>query len=425
MSILCATNFSPEATAATTLAAELARQRGEQLWLVFVVPAHSQNAFGEDVLATADARLKVEAARARHSGATVTPALLIGKLHKELPRFAVDNKVSLVIAGDASSAPGATSSGALGRLGRVLEVPLWAVRNPEPVIAWAKGQRPLKVVVGVDPSRSAAGAIAWVEQLARFGAITLVAGHVYFPAAECHRFGLPLPEHWDEQSPELLAALQRELNAALPASLPHQLRLVPAIGRVSDPLCALAEEEQADLLVLGTHHRRALGRLWSVSEQCLPQAAMSVVCVPSPATAVGTDRPIVAIDRVLIATDFSATGDRAIAWGLGMLGLGGTADLVHVSAEPLTPDTERRVLAQLEARIPPEARARGLTVTPHAVTGPSPGAAIVAAAERFASAAIVLGSRSGKVAKVLFGSTAKGVLEQTHRPVLVVPPPEA
>ena len=46
MTLLCATNFSPEAITASTVAAELARQRGEQLWLVFVVPAHAAKIYG-------------------------------------------------------------------------------------------------------------------------------------------------------------------------------------------------------------------------------------------------------------------------------------------------------------------------------------------------------------------------------------------
>ncbi len=424
MTLLCATNFSPEAIAANTFAAELSRKRGEPLWLVFVVPAHAAKVYGEDALSSADERLRAEAERLRALGATVTPAVLIGDVAREVPRFAQENAVSLVIAGDASTPSGSSGSGTLGRLGRGLQMPLLAVRHPQPLIAWAKGERPLKVMVGVDETRSTRVAAAFVEGLARLGPIELVGGHVYFPAAECHRFGLPLPAHWDEVSPELSAALHREVGAQLPASLPHRIRLAPAIGRVSDHLCALAEAEKADLLVLGTHHRRALGRLWSVSEQCLPQAAMSVVCVPSTGARSEGDQPVAAIDRVLIATDLSPGGDRAIAWGLGALARGGSADLIHVVTAKPTEAAEARILEQLTDRIPAEAAARGLTVEVHVIQATTPAVGIAAAADRFSSSAIAVAARSSRLAKALFGSTTLGVLETTRRPVLIVPPGE-
>ena len=423
MAILCATNFSPEAIAATTVAGELARQRGEELWLVFVMPNETARAFGEQVFATADATLKGEAARVRKLGATVTPAVLIGKLHRELPRFVSENSVSLVLAGDNAREPGAVGTGALARLGQRLEAPLLAVREPARLIAWAKGERPLKVMVGVDQTQSTQVAVRWVEQLAKYGKIELVAGHIFFPAAEYHRLGLPLPRSWDEVDPELLGALHLELGAKLPASLPHRVRVEPALGRISDHLSALAAEEQVDLLVLGTHHRKALGRLFSVSEQCLQSAPMSVVCVPS--SQGGAEPAIASVDRVLIATDFSPTGDRALAWGLGVLAPGGTADLVNVSRAPLTAAAEAKIVEQLIARVPALARTRGVTIKAHALVNPNAAQAIVAAAERFGSAIIALGSRAdAAVSKAVFGSTSQGVFDSSKRPVLIVRPQE-
>ncbi|MBS1153439.1 MAG: Universal stress protein family, partial [Myxococcaceae bacterium] len=80
MGILCATNFSPEALTATTVAAELARQRNEELALVFVLPGNLARTFGREVLTTAEEALELEAARIRALGAAVTPSVLIGKL---------------------------------------------------------------------------------------------------------------------------------------------------------------------------------------------------------------------------------------------------------------------------------------------------------------------------------------------------------
>ncbi len=420
MPLLCATNFSPEAIAATTVAGELARQRGEDLWLVFVMPGETARAFGEDVFATADAALKGEASRLRKLGANVTPAVLIGKLHNELPRFAVENQVSLVIAGDSARDAGFLGTGVLGRLGQRLEVPLLAVRDPVGLIAWARGERPLKVMVGVDQTASTDVAVRWVEALGKFGKLEVVGAHVFFPAVEYHRLGLPLPQVWDEVAPELMGALYRELNAKLLGPI----RFRPAIGRVSDHLNALAAEEKVDLLVLGTHHRRALGRLFSVSEQCLHSAPMSVVCVPASKLS-AAHPPIGQVDRVLIATDFTPTGDRAVGWGVGIVAVGGTVDLVHVSASPLTVAEEKEITQQLLARIPASVAARGLTIRAHALVGSNAAQSILAAAERLTSSVICLGSRANAgIAKLVLGSTAQGVFEASKRPVLIVRPPE-
>ncbi len=425
MSILCATNFSPEAIHASTVAAELARQRGVDLWLVFVLANDTAKAFGEQVLATANDTLKGEAARLRKLGANVHPALLMGKLHRALPPFVADNKVSLVIAGDVPRDPGFTGTGLLARLGLHLEAPLLAVRNPEPLIEWARGKRTLRVMLGVDQTRSTDIAVRWIEQLSKFGKIELVAGHVFFPAAEYYRFGLPLPQTWNAVDPALLEALHRELSAKVPASLPHRARFMAATGRVSDHLGALASEEKIDLLVLGTHHRKALAGVWSVSEQCLQTAPMSVVSVPAGQGEADQPPQLAHAERVLIATDFSPTGDSAVAWGLGIVAPGGTADLVNVSSKPPTAAEERKIIDQLMARVPAEMRSRGVLINAHALVAVRPADAIVAASERFSSSVICLGSRANtSLSKLVFGSTAQGVLDVSTRPVLVVRRPE-
>ena len=51
----------------------------------------------------------------------------------------------------------------------------------------------------------------------------------------------------------------------------------------------LTAEEKVDLLVVGTHQRRALGKLWSVSHHALRLARMSVAAVPSTAATHGAE----------------------------------------------------------------------------------------------------------------------------------------
>jgi nucleotide-binding universal stress UspA family protein len=72
-------------------------------------------------------------------------------------------------------------------------------------------------------------------------------------------------------------------------------------GRLDSHLAQLAEEKQADLLVVGSHHRNFLEHVWhgSVSRNVLHEATCNVLCVPDvqllehsrvPAVAVPSDR---------------------------------------------------------------------------------------------------------------------------------------
>ncbi len=422
MTILCATNFSPEAVAAATFAGELAKLQRQAMWLAYVMPVDTARVFGDQVLATVDGALKGEADRLRKLGATVNVTVLLGKLHVALPAFVEAKSVSLVIAGDTARL--SSGSGALARLGQHLQTPFWAVRNADKVMAWARGERPLKVVVGVDHTRSSDEGLRWVEALSKFGKLDVVAAHIFFPPAEYHRFGLPLPRTWNAEHPALLEALHRELEVRLPAALVHRVRLVAAMGRVSDHLTALATEEAADVLVLGTHHRQAISGLWSVSEQCLQGAPMSVVSVPAAEGARVPSHAIARASRVLIATDFSATGDRAVAWGLGIVAPGGRVDLIHVTGTALSVAEHQKVIDQLVALVPSEMHSRGVEINMHARVGETT-AEILTAAERFSSSVICLGSRGrSELKSLVFGSTAQGVLQASKRPVLVVRPEE-
>ncbi len=424
MSILCATNFSPEAIAATTAAAELARARGEDLWLAFVMPQVTVRAFGEAVVVTAEATLKGEAARAARVGATVTPVLLTGKLHQELPKFAADHKVSLVIAGETQKPPTSTGTGTLARMAQHLEAPLGVVRDAEKLISWAKGA-PLKVMLALDRSRSSAVAAQWLASLRKFGRLEVLGAHVFWVPAEQRRLGLALGKTWDDAGLELPAVLERELRAALPPGLVDRMIIEPAFGRTSDHLNALAAKEKVDLLVLGCHRRQALGQLFSASEQCLQLAPVSVLTIPDAGAAPGAPQPVPRVERVLIATDFSANGARAVTHGLALLGHGEDAELLTVVPRTPTAEEAKVLIERLLKTVPDEARARGVRVSCQVAVGADPAEQIVAAAERLGSQVICVGSRGHTgLRKALLGSVAQRVLASTSRPVLVINPGE-
>ncbi|MFY0575499.1 universal stress protein [Cystobacter fuscus] len=96
------------------------------------------------------------------------------------------------------------------------------------------------------------------------------------------------------------------------------------MGRIADHLVALAAEEKVDLLVVGSHQRRALGKLGSVSHHALRLAAMSVVSVPLAGAARGSEVAVPTLRSVLVATDFSEAANRAIPYAFSLLPVGGT-----------------------------------------------------------------------------------------------------
>lgn len=433
MSIICATNFSDAARRASTLAAELARKTGEPLRLVHVLNPNSARAFGRSLMDAAEAALSDETRRLEKLGAKVERVVLTGEPAEVVDAYAREQQVSLVV----TSAPTEEATflgvgGTVDRLAQTLAVPLLVVRDAAALEAWARGERPLKVMLGVDRSLPFEAAREWVKTLRRWGAVELVGGRVFWPEEEYPRMGLPLPHAFGDITPELRQAMEQEtasLMAPLAADGKAPRAVVqPGVGRIADHLVELAAREQVDLLVVGTHHRRALGRLWSVSHHAVRLARMSVACVPSEVAATSAvDAPLPAFREVLVATDFSDTGNRAVAHACGLVPEGGTVHLVHVMEARATPGQEAELKQQLLATVPKAAQAGGrrvqVEVLPH---NRDVAMALVQASERLGVDALVMGThgRSG-LKRAVLGSVTQELLLRTDRPVLVVRPPKA
>jgi nucleotide-binding universal stress UspA family protein len=90
----------------------------------------------------------------------------------------------------------------------------------------------------------------------------------------------------------------------------------------------------------------------------------------------------------------------------------------------LSPDAVAALERQLRALVPAFAERLGVTTHVSVIEGGSAAEAIVQASERLAVDAISLGSRGGgSVVRALVGSVAQKVVQSSHKPVLVVPPP--
>ena len=431
MTILCATHFSDAAQRAATAAAQLARKLDEPLFLVHVLPGNLARAFGQTLRDTAESALSDEVRRLEKLGARVSHQLLMGEPAEELARFVREKGVGLVVtAGPTSASPFLGVGGTVDWLATALPVPLLVARAAEPFEAWAQGTRPLKVMLGVDRSLPFEAARGWLENLRKYGQVEVVAGRIYWPHEEYQRLGMPHPHAFQDVSPELRRTLEQEVRTqvspletqGLP---PVRVRLEAGMGRIADHLVALAADEKVDLLVVGTHQRRAMGKLWSVSHHTLRLADMSVASVPVAVAARGAEVPIPALRSVLVATDFSEAANRAIPYAFSLLPNGGTVHLVTVGEDPrqLT-EQERDLRQRLHQLLPRDADAQGRKVQVEVLSGQDVATALLKAAERLSVDVLCLGThgRSG-LKKTVMGSVAKEVMSRSDRPVLVVRPP--
>jgi nucleotide-binding universal stress UspA family protein len=427
MTILCATHFSEAAQRAVTAAAQLALKMNEPLFLVHVLPGDLARVFGKTLNDTATTTLLEEVRRLEQLGVRVSHQLLSGEPAEELERFAREKGATLVVtAAPTSASPFLGMGGTVDRLATVLPVPLLVVRDVAPFEAWVQGTRPLKVMLGTDRSQPFESAREWLQGLRRYGAVEVVAGRIYWPHEESRRMGLAQLLSFQDVTPELRRALEQEVRTLVTpleaqGQPPVRVRLEPGVGRIADHLVALAEEEKVDLLVVGSHQRRALGKLWSVSHHALRLAKMSVVSVPMTLVARSGEVPIPALRSVLVATDFSPAANRAIPHAFSLLPNGGTVYLVTVGEAPRVTELRQR----LHQLVPRDGDAQGRKVQVEVLAGQDVASVLLQAAQRLDADVICLGThgRSGPKSPVM-GSVAREVTARADRPVLVVRPME-
>lgn len=287
------------------------------------------------------------------------------------------------------------------------------------------------IVAAVDASPGSRAALHQAARLAAQAGATL---HVVHADAYMQSSGVSDPSEVPP-SPTLRLETERfaedELAPLEPADRPDDVRIAVVRG-VSTPVALLeyVTRVSADLLVMGTHGRRGVGRLLlgSVAEACVAEAPCPVLTLPERAadTLPSPEAP------VLVAVDFSGRSREAIEVGQGLAALyGAPLELVHVvqNAGPY-PAVGRDVLAvagapprwKAEAQERLEHVAGQMTGTApgalHAVLGSSATALTQLAAERGAGA-IVVGTR-GRGRPALSGSVAEGVLRRAACPVLTL-----
>ncbi len=440
--IVCGTDFSRNAVSAADVAAAFALRLNVSLVLLHVADEQDPARDTPGVRRTTRNRLRREAERLRAAGATVEEALLPGRdAGRVMVDYLTGHPAECVIVSSVSKT--AFERWTVGSVSEYLAAnapaPTLVVRQPEPLLAWARDRNPLGVFIAMEFSRASEAALAWAARLSTAVPLRVTVGHVNWPLSQKSRVldGTPVTKNVPETERHLSRELQKKVRSWLndPEITVH---IQPSLGRPDVPLIAAAAEAGADLIVAGTRQRKGLDRLMKPSTALgiLRHAPTNVVCVPVPESIEHGIGQRVQIQRVLVATDFSPTGDCAVAWACAALPAGGVLKIVHVLPETsrsragASARTQRQLAAdatrKLAALVPAHAQATGILTEIEVLTGSSPAAAIRAAARRFGPDILCLGSRGrGALAEALIGSVAREVVTGSPWPVLLVgEPPE-
>jgi len=410
MSIICGTDLSERSLRALEVARALAAQRGErEVVFVYVV---------EDEAAAAAARANLDAQVTAAVGTVpVRAELVIGTPEVSLSTFAETEGSDLIVIA-ASSSPAT-----LLKLGSTAEkviatarVPVLVVRDPEPWLAYARGERPLRLLLGIDDSVASDLGQQWTHALRARGHVEVVLGAIYYPDDAAEYYGLHAATHID-RDPEIEKLLVRDLLKRFGPGDNISARAMRGLGRIGDHVVELAKEANVDAIVVGTGQKTGLGRLGSVSTIIVHDAPQSVVCVPP--NAIIPTLAVPKLQSALVATDLSSFANRAVPFAFALTDEGGEVHIAHVvdeDAEVDEPEIKRQLITLAPAHT-------NRSVAAHLVRGDDAAKAISQAAARLGCDAICIAShgRSG-LTRALVGSVADKLLRATRKPVLVLRP---
>jgi nucleotide-binding universal stress UspA family protein len=289
--IVCGTDFSPPAAEAVDIAAAMARRLETSLILVHVdqllEPLVSNPVLLEAATLQRRGDLDDEAQRLRHLGTNVEEKFLSGSPFDELVTAATETRGRLMVLG-------AIGHGLARRLliGSVAErtaeaspIPTLVVRPGGRLASWIRGERTLKILVGYDFSAASDAALGWANQLTEIGKFQVTVLYSNWPPDEARRLGHEGPLPLVNNPPDVQKKLERDLKKRVATFLPNKKVTVvvePGWGTPEGYLFEMASRQKVDLIVVGTHQRRGLGRvlLGSVSRAVLHHAKVAVAVVP-------------------------------------------------------------------------------------------------------------------------------------------------
>lgn len=436
MTLLCATDLSDHARHAARVAAALAKGRGSRVMLLHVVDHVGAEQTVANAALMEPIRHQVEALASdlrAEFGVDVDVSVIAGFADEAVVAQAAHHQVELVVVGSLGRRKeGRWLLGSVAeRIAQSCSRPVLVVRDAARLLMT---DRPVRALVAIETPSSAtlpaqhatsASALRVAASLRQSMPTTLTIASIVWPQREHSRLGIKTGMPLDGLNPEVEGPLRRDLEVfarAQPGVVDDHTRLVlkPGWGRTDSHVIQLAIDEDQDVIVVGSHQRSGLARLWSgsVSRGVLSDAPTNVLCVP--ATSVTTTlAPAPRPRNIVVPLDFSPLGDRAIAVAYGIVGEGGQVHLLHVIGAG---DDQGAAEGHLRARQMQGAAATSFEVT----TSDDVAGAVCAAAARIGADAICLATHGrSDVGKALLGSQAEAIVRRAGRPVVLVPPAES
>jgi nucleotide-binding universal stress UspA family protein len=214
------------------------------------------------------------------------------------------------------------------------------------------------ILFATDFSPCSSAALPYAFAVARKYEATLYAAHIMPNDADLL---FMTPENW----PTAMAEEDRRIRGCIEAlekklqGLPHQL--VTPKGKVADALVQIIDDQNIDLLVLGTHGRSGVEKLLlgSVAEEIFRRAACPVLSVGP--HAIGKPNEGSQLKNIVFATDFSEESLAALPYAISLAEEDqAQLTLLHVVEEPAAGIADldafkSSLLFRLDELVPPEA----------------------------------------------------------------------
>jgi len=415
MSIICGTDLSEASSGALAVACVLATTRGDrEVILVHVVDTEHAS---EHELQLARTKLDAQAQAHSGAGAAIRSELVVGPAEQTLIGLAETEHCDLIVIAARSTATGKKIGTTTANLIAHTHVPVLVVRDPAPWLAFARHERPLKIMLGIDDSSTSELGIQWVQSLRARGLVEVVLATIYYPDEACEKYGLRFNSAV-EGDPRIEELLQRDMMRRFGGDLTGVVaRARRGLGRIGDHMVELADEEKADVIVVGTSQKTGLGRLGSVSSVIVDEADASVACIPPQAVLSTFTVPI--LRAVMVATDLSPFSNRAVPWAFAVAEPDAEIHVVHVVKEGEEVDVPE-VTRALYSLAPAGAKQ---VIRAHIAHGDDAAKTIAQVAARLGVDVVCIAShgRSG-ITRALVGSVADRLLRETRKPVLVLRP---
>lgn len=285
----------------------------------------------------------------------------------------------------------------------------------------------MSIVLAVDGGAQQRSATALAADLVRTTGAELTVAHVYAWSRSSEVLGNAYELTVREDAHAILAQASEQLG-----EVTHTTRAIPEPS-VPKGLHTLCEELNADLLVIGSSHRGALGRtlLGSMSDRLVHGAPCPIAIAPRDFDGFRSGRPV----TLAVGYDGSSGAVAALAWAAGLAeGLGARLELEGVVepvviASPIsgvpydydrvTAARERANREQLEQAA--ERISASVAAAYNELEGP--------VAQRLADVAtgadlLVIGSRGyGPVRSIMLGSVGHALASSAPVPLVLVPRP--